>query len=95
MWYPSQQQQSCYEYTRHYASQQQQQQQQQQTYSRTAYYCNGDELSTTCVATINDENESSIQHCQTTYSSNVHGKIKMRLKFERSRFFSRAILFYI
>jgi hypothetical protein len=93
MWYPSQQQQSCYEYTRHYASQQQQQQ--QQTYSRTAYYCNGDELSTTCVATINDENESSIQHCQTTYSSNVHGKIKMRLKSERSRFFSRAILFYI
>ncbi len=77
MWYPSQQQQeqhSCYGYaTRHYASQQQQQ---QQTYSRTAYYCNGDELSSTCVAAINDENDSSMQHCQTTYGNNVHGKKK-------------------
>ncbi len=78
MWYPSQQQQeqhSCYGYaTRHYASQQQQQQ--QQTYSRTAYYCNGDELSSTCVAAINDENDSSMQHCQTTYGNTVHGKKK-------------------
>ncbi|CAF0740038.1 unnamed protein product [Adineta steineri] len=71
MWYPSQQQQhSCYGYMHHYPSQQQQQQ--QETYSRTSYYCNTDELSTTCVEAINDENESPI-HCQTTsYSSNVH-----------------------
>ncbi|UJR31212.1 hypothetical protein I4U23_018716 [Adineta vaga] len=75
MWYPSQQQQqqhhSCYGYTRHYPSHQQQQQQQQKTYLRTSYYCNTDELSTTCVGAINDENESS-NHCHTTYSSNAH-----------------------
>jgi hypothetical protein len=75
MWYPSQQQQqqqSWYEYAHHHSSQQQQQ---QHTYSKPSYYFNGDELSTTCSVTINDENESSI-HCQPTYGSNVHGKEK-------------------
>jgi hypothetical protein len=82
MWYPSQQQQqqhSWYEYAHHVSSQQQQQ---QQMYSKPSYYCNGDDLSTTCVIGINDENESSV-HCQTTYGGNIHGKEKIQLKFER------------
>ncbi|CAF1421452.1 unnamed protein product [Adineta ricciae] len=72
MWYPvhqQQQQHSCYGYTHHHPSHQQQQQ--QQTYLRTSYYCNTDELSTTCVEAINDENDSS-NHCQTTYSGSAH-----------------------
>jgi len=66
MWYPSQEQQqqhSWYGYMRHPSSPQ------QQTYSKTSYYCNDDELSTTCVVGI--ENESPI-HCQPTYGGNIH-----------------------
>ncbi len=58
MWYPSQEQQqqySWYGYIHHPSSQQQ-----QQAYSRTSYYCNDDELSSTYV-----ENESLV-HCQPT-----------------------------
>jgi hypothetical protein len=70
MWYPSQQQQqqhSWYGYVHHPTTRQQQ----HQTYSRTSYYCNDDELSTTCIVAINDENDSPA-HCQTTYGGNVH-----------------------
>ena len=59
----------------------QQQQQQQQTYSRTSYYCNDDELSTTCVVAINDENESPV-HCQTTYTAVMFTVKKIQLKFK-------------
>jgi hypothetical protein len=73
MWYPSQEQQqqySWYGYIHHPSSQQQ-----QQAYSRTSYYCNDDELSSTGVVAINDENDSPV-HCKTTYDGNVHSKRK-------------------
>ena len=95
MWYPvhqqQQQQHSCYGYARHHPSHQQQQQ--QQTYLRTSYYCNTDELSTTCVEAINDENDSS-SHCQTTYSGSAHGKKEMQLKFKRNNFFFSSTIFF-
>lgn len=72
MWYPSQlqlQQPIWYGYVNHFANQQQSQ-------TRTSYYFNGDELSSTCnVPPINNENESLV-HCQTNYSGNNHGKKK-------------------
>ncbi|CAF1065199.1 unnamed protein product [Rotaria sp. Silwood1] len=71
MWYPSQQQQQLYSwhgYAHHFPSRSQQ----QQTYLKSSYYIHGDELSTTNVIPIHDENESPPIHCQTTYGGNAH-----------------------
>lgn len=71
MWYPPQQQPQhpYYGYPHQFSSQQKP----QQIPSRTSYYFNGDELTTSNVVTIKDENESPA-HCQTTYCRNAHGK---------------------
>lgn len=79
MWYPSQQQQlpqqhSWYGYVHQFLPK-------QPTYSRTSYYSNGDELSSSCNVPINNENESLI-HCQTTYGGNAHGKRKNKKSIE-------------